>query len=602
MTKKQRRRKKKLQSLNRHLVKKYYWLEPRRWDGKRDKDYDYTYIHWGWSDGWNKAFGNMYMKELGDAINEAGQKDFQILQVKEKFGCYDDQTEVLTKEGWKYFKDLSYEDEIATLNSETNYLEYQRPTEIIAEHYHGKMYKLENRGVSLCVTPNHNLYVAKGSYYNGAKNNLKRYYDFELCNPEKYFRKDKRFYKTCKWEGKLNEDTYKIKGIEYDTLKFANDENGTLRHYIKKDLEFNLIAWLRFLGFYIAEGCVSNRKDKTRYGEINISFNKYDERDLVEELISGIGFEAKFNMDRGYARFFNITLGEWLNTNCGHMAYNKKVPQFIKNLPPFYIEEFLKYLYIGDGHKTSTSNILTTASKQLSDDVQELLLKAGYAFREYVRDNRGNFGGFEKYYNYPIITKHIRYDINWLQLPDIEINMSTAEQTKSFEEKWIEYNRCVYCVTVPNHIIYVRRNGKGVWCGNSCRLYCGGSTRKVLDIIDKYERISEHICERCGCEAPMIQEGSWLSVYCPRCYRLLYRRREQWFNTKEGYIPKTDEEINEIYKGCIIDKPDENGEYHMQKTYTMKHYRSGDTVDVVYDISDTVEKIQKRISKFKGGK
>lgn len=221
MTKKQRRRKKKLQSLNRHLVKKYYWLEPRRWDGKRDKDYDYTYINWGWSDGWNKAFGNIYMKELSDAINEAGQKDFQILQVKSKFA--------------------------------------------------------------------------------------------------------------------------------------------------------------------------------------------------------------------------------------------------------------------------------------------------------------------------------------------------------------------------------------------QARLYCGGTTRKVLDIIDKYELISEHICERCGCEAPMIQEGSWLMVYCPRCYKQYYRRREKWI-TKEGYIPKTDEEINEIYKGCIIDKPDENGEYHMRKTYTVKHYRSSDIVDEVYDISDTVEKIQKRISKFKGGK
>ena len=45
MTKKQRKRKKKLQSLNRHLVKKYYWLEPKRWNGKRDKDYDYTYYN-----------------------------------------------------------------------------------------------------------------------------------------------------------------------------------------------------------------------------------------------------------------------------------------------------------------------------------------------------------------------------------------------------------------------------------------------------------------------------------------------------------------------------------------------------------------------------
>ena len=74
---------------NKRLIKKYYWLAPRNvWTDKIPKDYDYTYINWGWSDGWNKAFGNIYMKELGDAINEAGQKDFQILQVKEKARNY----------------------------------------------------------------------------------------------------------------------------------------------------------------------------------------------------------------------------------------------------------------------------------------------------------------------------------------------------------------------------------------------------------------------------------------------------------------------------------------------------------------------------------
>lgn len=30
----------------------------------------------------------------------------------------------------------------------------------------------------------------------------------------------------------------------------------------------------------------------------------------------------------------------------------------------------------------------------------------------------------------------------------------------------VKYSGDVYCVTVPNHIIYVRRNGKSVWCGN----------------------------------------------------------------------------------------------------------------------------------------
>ena len=86
MTKKKRKQKKKLQMLNKRLIKKYYWLMPRDWRGKIPKNYDYTWIEWGWSHGWDKAFGQMYMDELGAAINESGQKDFTILQIKEKYG------------------------------------------------------------------------------------------------------------------------------------------------------------------------------------------------------------------------------------------------------------------------------------------------------------------------------------------------------------------------------------------------------------------------------------------------------------------------------------------------------------------------------------
>ena len=87
LTKSERRRKKKEQSKNRKLVKKYYWLAPRNvWTDKVPDDYDYTYIEWGWSDGWDKAFGHLYMEELGKAIKKSGQKNFEILQIKEKYG------------------------------------------------------------------------------------------------------------------------------------------------------------------------------------------------------------------------------------------------------------------------------------------------------------------------------------------------------------------------------------------------------------------------------------------------------------------------------------------------------------------------------------
>lgn len=87
MTKKERKRKKKLQMYNKRLIKKYYWLMPRNvWTDKILKDYDYTFINWGWCDGWDKAFGMMYLEELGAEIKRIGQKDFRILQQKEKYG------------------------------------------------------------------------------------------------------------------------------------------------------------------------------------------------------------------------------------------------------------------------------------------------------------------------------------------------------------------------------------------------------------------------------------------------------------------------------------------------------------------------------------
>ena len=88
-----RKEEKQLKMHNKKLVKKYPWLAPRDyWSGKIDKNYDYTWINWGWGKGWDIAFGQMYMDELGDAIKKSGlQKSFCILEVKEKYGqarCY----------------------------------------------------------------------------------------------------------------------------------------------------------------------------------------------------------------------------------------------------------------------------------------------------------------------------------------------------------------------------------------------------------------------------------------------------------------------------------------------------------------------------------
>jgi glycosyltransferase involved in cell wall biosynthesis len=75
--------------------------------------------------------------------------------------CYSDDTEVLTSDGWKLFKDVTYEDKIATLNPTLNNLEYHKPITIIKKKYRGNMFHQKSRSIDLLVTPQHDLWVSR---------------------------------------------------------------------------------------------------------------------------------------------------------------------------------------------------------------------------------------------------------------------------------------------------------------------------------------------------------------------------------------------------------------------------------------------------------
>jgi SpoVK/Ycf46/Vps4 family AAA+-type ATPase len=48
-------------------------------------------------------------------------------------------------------------------------------------------------------------------------------------------------------------------------------------------------------------------------------------------------------------------------------------------------------------------------------------------------------------------------------------------------ERWEDYSGTVWCVTVQNHIVYVRRNGKPVWCGNCGKTMVAAATAAEID-------------------------------------------------------------------------------------------------------------------------
>jgi hypothetical protein len=84
--------------------------------------------------------------------------------------CYDDKTEILTKRGWLFFKDLKDQDAVLTLavppehpkystTLKQCFMEWQTPSRILAYEHVGKMYQVETNLVSIKVTTNHTMLV-----------------------------------------------------------------------------------------------------------------------------------------------------------------------------------------------------------------------------------------------------------------------------------------------------------------------------------------------------------------------------------------------------------------------------------------------------------
>lgn len=127
------------------------------------------------------------------------------------------------------------------------------------------------------------------------------------------------------------------------------------------------------------------------------------------------------------------------------------------------------------------------------------------------------------------------------------------------------------------------------------RCYTSGTSRKANDIIYKYGHISENVCWTCGKpDVPMINDG-WMHPVCFECYKKAEKRREKYFAKYNiDYIPKTDEELKERYEHFIDEDPDENGEYKIADSYKIRHLEDGKTVDEVYDLRETANKVRER--------
>lgn len=75
--------------------------------------------------------------------------------------CWHEDAECLTKDGFKKYTELTYDDEIATMNPKTGYLEYQKPIKIIVDDYEGDLIHFKGKVTDMPVTPNHRMWIGE---------------------------------------------------------------------------------------------------------------------------------------------------------------------------------------------------------------------------------------------------------------------------------------------------------------------------------------------------------------------------------------------------------------------------------------------------------
>ena len=377
-------------------------------------------------------------------------------------GCFDEQTEILTRRGWKKYNELADDEVIATLNPGTNELEYHPIVRKIQYRYVGKMYRLESTQVSLMVTPDHQLWVGKKASQGKVK------YDFAQPG-EVYGRSNGATYPYYKKDAKW-------RGVDREFITLPQRESGSgPRH---KEIRIPMSEWAPFFGLWLAEGY-------TAYwgGNYHVGIRNFDQGllDFAYDSFKRWGLNPHYSSD-GRVTVLNKQLYELLKP-IGD-KYSKYIPDEIKSLPPPLLREILEYFARGDGtHDEVDAEVgetrvrCQTSSPRLRDDLMEISLKAGFECNYEVHVKPGSTAvivdadGHER-----VITRTAtNYRLRILH------RRGETRVDKPSIERWEDYSGMVWDVTVQNHVIYVRRNGKAVWSGNCGKTMIAAATASEID-------------------------------------------------------------------------------------------------------------------------
>jgi DNA-binding XRE family transcriptional regulator len=414
--------------------------------------------------------------------------------------CYSDDTEVLTRAGWKRFADADISrDEFATRNQKTKAFEWQAATHYTEQDWAGRepLYRFHSRSYDLLVTPNHRMLVTGlPDSLSGHQRHLgEAFVPAEVL--AEHFTTDTFMPATSVWTGtpisefrlppvKRGEcvtmsgvrEARKARGWSQAAAETAaglthqtywSAETGhqvelstaqAIRCILGDAVTWEVTGSLAkidaingddfaaFMGMWLSEGSLTTGRNFVHISQRRKSKGYQEFRDLLVRIL---GTEPGYSGD-GW-RFKSAALVRYLQ-QFGH-APDKFIPAEILDASAEQLAIFWRFYMLGDGcYEPGGRQRIITASKRMADGLQEVAQKIG--FQASVIERKPHSGQLPGG----------RTQISPVR-PSYAVTLRTTRKYRVQHVDRVPYDGKVYCVTVPNETLYVRRNGQPSWCGNT---------------------------------------------------------------------------------------------------------------------------------------
>lgn len=357
--------------------------------------------------------------------------------------CFDDKTEILTEDGWRLFRDLEPDQKVAQLRD--GKMEFVVPLGYHAAPFKGDMMGFEGEGIDFLVTPDHRMYVSQ------RRTRQKVWGDYDLRRCEDIY--GKHLFRTQRDAG-------------WDGVDPGKSED-----------------FFEWLGFWFAEGHAAIYKGR----HVCVITQKND-LGYVRALFDRAGLPYSENVRPDGAKNFKLRITRETRSLVLELATlgkasTKAVPKWIRNAPPGHIRAFIKGYLAGDGLHNGR-DVISTSSRQMADDLQEMALRAGYVANITSHDATGQ----ERIING--VKTAARGPTWFVTFVSEKKYRPTLRPTNNARYRgWYRqpYDGWVWCVEVPTHVIYVRRNGKAFWCSQTYKALRDTTIKTWLEWFPEHE-------------------------------------------------------------------------------------------------------------------